>query len=585
MIFKRIYEKMTQQAFFANKPVEESAAPQRRALYYRLIWLAVVATTNIVALVPLIVMANIDHKTTEKAIVTEFRLRAARLVSNTSRSLKFLLTERQAALHFATINTPSAALKQPEKMKVLLQNLRESFGGGFEDIGLIDSSGNQISYYGPYDLIGKNYYGQPWFEKVVEQGDFVSNVFLGFRQKPHLAIAVKKQLDNGSFEILRTTMSIDLIERALAEIEIGGGGEAFIINESGILQTDTRNYGKVLETCRHCVPEYSDFTQVKEYKNSAGEPLIVGYRYVDRTPFILMVVKEKKELMKPWAQTRQNLFFFLFVSICMVLLVTWGTATLLVRKIYVADSQRELTFQQIGHNEKMASIGRLAANVSHEINNPLAIINEKAGLIKDIFEIKKEYQYDRKLIENIDSILVAVKRASKITRRLLSFARHMESSNEIVELETVVKEVLGFLEKEAELKSIDIQLDVQKNLPAVESDRGALQQIFVNIINNAFDAMDDKGILSIRIGKKSPTSLVVQVSDNGPGIPEHHLANIFEPFFTTKSTRGGTGLGLVVTYNLVQEIGGSIDVESRKGIGTTFSVSIPLKAATLEEEA
>jgi len=577
MSFKRFYQKITRLGFLSEKPHEEFAQSRLGIFNYRLIWLAVVITTNLVALVPLVAITVVNYETTESAIDNEFQLRTARVVSNTYRSLKFLLTERQSALHFAAVNTSADVLNKPERIKDLLQNLRESFGGGFEDIGVISASGTQISYIGPYELMGKNYYGQPWFDKVTQEGSYVSDVFLGFRQKPHLVIAVKKSLASGTFEILRTTMSIDLFERLLADVQLGGRGEAFIVNSSGILQTNTRYYGLVLDKCKLPVPEYSSSTRVIEYADYDGEPLYMGYRYIENTPFILMVVKAKRELMKSWLQNQQKLVFFLFASICAILLVTMASATTLVHKIYEADQQRALSFQQIGHNEKMASIGRLAANVSHEINNPLAIINEKAGLIKDMFEIKKIYSNDPKLISSLDSILAAVQRGSKITRRLLSFARNMEASNEVIDLEKLIREVLVFLEKEAEFKSIDIRLSTGENIPPIESDRGKLQQIFVNIINNAFDAMEKKGVLAIGIGKVSDTDVFVKVTDDGRGISEQNLQQIFEPFFSTKTARGGTGLGLVVTYNLVKEIGGCISVDSKEGKGTSFTLTIPLK--------
>ena len=577
MNIKRFLTAITGFGFLLKRPDEEKVAARLRLFNYRLIWLAVVVTTNMVALLPLISITVIDYKTTEKAIETEFKLRTARVVSNTYRSVKFLLAERQAALRFAAATSSAEVLQNPKNIEELLKNLRESFGGGFEDIGVIDADGVQLSYKGPYALLGKTYYGQSWFEKVVNEGAYVSDVFMGFRQKPHLVIAVRKELPHGSFEIVRTTMSIDLIESLLADIQLGGRGDAFIINSAGILQTNTRYYGPVLSRSPLPVPEYSAATNVIEYGSSSGEPLLIGYRHIDSTPFILMVVKAKRELMRSWLQNQQNLLFFLFASICAILLVTMASATALVRKIYIADQQRALSLQKIGHNEKMASIGRLAANVSHEINNPLAIINEKAGLIKDMFEIKKTYSNDPKLVGSVDSILAAVQRASKITRRLLSFARNMESSKESIGLEALIGEVLAFLEKEAEFKSVDIRLNSAPNVPAIESDRGKLQQIFVNIINNAFDALEKKGVLAIDIGKKSEDELFVKVTDNGRGISERDLEQIFEPFFSTKTARGGTGLGLVVTYNLVQEIGGRISVESKEGVGTSFTVTIPLQ--------
>ena len=582
MNIKRSLRTISKFGFLLDKPSEEKVTPRLRLFNYRLIWLAVVITTNMVALLPLIAITVVDYQTTEKAIETEFKLRTARVVSNTYRSMKFLLAERQAALRFAAATSSAEVLKNPVKMEELLKSLRESFGGGFEDIGVIDAGGTQESYEGPYDLTGKNYYGQPWFDKVVNEGAYVSDVFMGFRQKPHLVIAVKKELPGGSFEILRTTMSIDLIERLLADVQLGGRGDAFIVNSDGILQTNTRYYGAVLSPSPLPVPEYGSTTDVIEFGTEDNEPLLIGYRYIDNTPFILMVVKAKNELMKSWIQTKHNLIFFLFVSVCTILLVTMGTATVLVHKIYVADQHRALSLQKIGHNEKMASIGRLAANVSHEINNPLAIINEKAGLIQDMFEIKKIYSHDPKLTGSVDSILKAVQRASKITRRLLSFARNMEASNETIDLESLIREVLAFLEKEAELKAIDIRLNADGNIAKIKSDRGKLQQIFVNIINNAFDAMDNRGVLTVDINKASPTELSVKISDTGGGIAEDDLEQIFEPFFSTKTARGGTGLGLVVTYNLVQEIGGRIRVDSKQGVGTSFTVTIPVKPQDTE---
>jgi signal transduction histidine kinase len=231
----------------------------------------------------------------------------------------------------------------------------------------------------------------------------------------------------------------------------------------------------------------------------------------------------------------------------------------------------------VEYANKMASLGRLSAGVAHEINNPLAIINEKAGLIKDLFTLQRIYAEDSKLNGLVDSILYSVERCARITKRLLNFARHVDVRPQELEVGEIIHEVLGFLGREAEFRSITLSVAADPDLPRIVSDRGRLQEIFLNLINNAFAALSDGGRLAISLRRAEGGFICVTVSDTGCGISPADLKRIFEPFFSTKTSRGGTGLGLSITYGLVQEIGGRIDVASRLGEGTTFSVFLPLE--------
>jgi two-component system, NtrC family, sensor kinase len=215
--------------------------------------------------------------------------------------------------------------------------------------------------------------------------------------------------------------------------------------------------------------------------------------------------------------------------------------------------------------------------VAHEINNPLAIINEKAGLIKDLMSLRKEYAADDKLLGLADSVLASVERCANITKRLLSFARHMDVKLQPLDVEEILREVLGFLGKEAEYRSIAVHVTVDPDVPKIESDRGRLQEIFLNLFNNALAALGDGGRLDVSARRPDAQSITVSVRDTGCGIPPADLRRIFEPFFSTKTERGGTGLGLSITYGLVQEIGGDISVESQVGQGTEFTIRLPLK--------
>jgi len=561
-------------AFWNVRPQSQGAS--KYLFNYLRIWKLSVLLTSIVVLVPLIFITGVSYMVMARDLETEYSLRTARIVSNARRTIDFFLSERRSALEFIVKDNQFSKLHESTRLSAILDSLKKSFGDGFMDLGIIEGHGKQITYVGPFALQNKDYHNQPWFRQVVDQGVYISDVFLGYRNVPHLVIAVKQSLPDGSFHVLRASLGIQPFEDLLSGLELSGHGDAFIINHQGILQTGSRYHGKVLESLSLPMPQYSSTSQVVEAVNRAGEKLFVGYRFIEGTPFILMIVKRKNDLMQSWNKTRLALIVFLVGSVTITLAVIVGTVTYMVRNIYIADERRLMTLHQMEYSNKMASIGRMAANVAHEINNPLAIINEKAGLIQDLFTFKQQYAGDAKLAGLVESILTSVRRAGKITKRLLTFARHLEGTVETVRVEHVIREVLSFLEKAAEYSNIQISVDVTPETPPIESDRGKLQQIFLNIINNAFAAMEKGGHLDIQVAPVPPGGVKVQIKDNGCGIPAEDLHHVFEPFFSTKTSKGGTGLGLSITYNLAHEIGGDIKVTSEVLKGTCFSVTLPL---------
>lgn len=230
---------------------------------------------------------------------------------------------------------------------------------------------------------------------------------------------------------------------------------------------------------------------------------------------------------------------------------------------------------------KMEAIGRLAAGVAHEINNPLAIINEKAGLIKDLLELSGDFEQNKeKFLSLINGIFDSVNRCRVITHRLLGFSRRIDVSYNVIDLNDAVREVVEFLEKEILFRNIRLTLNLGENLPKIMTDKGQLQQVLLNIINNAIDAVEKGGFIEIFSGVKDENTVRVSIRDNGPGIPKEIIKHIFEPFYTTKEKGKGTGLGLSISYGIMQKLGGTILVQSEVNKGTTFIVEIPQKAET-----
>ncbi|MDX9788050.1 MAG: ATP-binding protein [Desulfobacterales bacterium] len=559
--------------------LDSGTQASRHLFNFRRLWFQAILWVCPVAMLPLIILALVDYKVTQQSIESEILLRTTRLVSNTRRTISFFLIERKAAIDFILRDNAFAALNSPDRLFVILEDLKTSFGG-FVDLGVIDAAGRQQTYVGPYNLVGKDYSGQEWFQEVRDRGVYISDVFKGYRNEPHMVIAVKSSLGQGDFFVLRATLDIERFNHLLSELELTGEGDAFIINYEGVLQTPSRFSGGVLDKFQLPVPEYNEKSTVREGVGANGDPLIFGYAYIEETPFILMIIKKKDDLMAPWYVTRRELIGFLGISLTLIVIVILSVATYLVNRIFMADQRRVMALHHVEYANKMASVGRLAAGVAHEINNPLAIINEKAGLIKDLLLPNTDLPVQPKLIGLINSVISSVDRCAAITHRLLNFARHVDVTVQPVRLEALIREVLGFLGKEAEYRSIEINISASEKVPEIISDRGKLQQIFLNLFNNAFAAMSDGGRLDIGISSLE-NRVLIEVADNGCGISASDLKRIFEPFFSTKTRQGGTGLGLSITYGLVHELGGGISVTSREGVGTKFIIALPIK---LEEK-
>jgi signal transduction histidine kinase len=247
--------------------------------------------------------------------------------------------------------------------------------------------------------------------------------------------------------------------------------------------------------------------------------------------------------------------------------------------IHVSDiTETRFMERQLIRSEKLASLGLLVSGVAHEINNPLAIINEKAGLMKDILGFAAEgFEHKEKFLSLLDSIFTSVDRSRVITRRLLGFAKAVDVKMETIDMNQLLEEVLGFLEKEAFHRKLNVDLDFSADLGSLESDRGQLQQVFLNIIKNAFEVMDDGGHLSIVTQLNDAEMVQVTITDDGKGMSPEQVENIFEPFYTSGKA-SGTGLGLFITHGIVtKNLGGKIAVQSQEGKGTTFTVELPIE--------
>jgi two-component system NtrC family sensor kinase len=233
----------------------------------------------------------------------------------------------------------------------------------------------------------------------------------------------------------------------------------------------------------------------------------------------------------------------------------------------------EIHQEQLVQSRKIAAVGTLTSGIAHELNNPINNIVLTAEALKDDFRELPEED----AMGLIQDILVQSERASEIVKGLLDFSRAEHPDFEALPVGEVIQETLKLVRNQLTLSGINVELDIPPDLPPIYGDRKSLQQVFLNLFINAIQAMLDGGTLQIRAHSSSDRQLmVIDVADTGVGIDPEHLPRIFDPFYTTKQVGRGTGLGLSVTYGIVEKHGGHIDVKSRKGEGTTFTVTLPL---------
>ena len=543
-----------------------------------------------ITLIPMAIISGINFVQYRQLLQNESYANARWSAESARATISAYLEKMEAAISVVLDSYTFEELTDQHQLDQIFRQLKGEHQG-LVDIGVIGSDGIQVTYAGPYKLVGKNYNDSIWFHKALTRKIYVSEVFTGFRNFPHFVVAASKKGSASSQDswVIRASIDSETLDRFLASVNTGALEDIFLVNDSNKLQSSSRYHGIVLEDFKlGNKPKQDDILISEEHTNGDF------YRAVSRiphTPWLLVLDYQGYAKRGDWQSFKGGLMLTL-ISCSLVLgcVIIWLSA-FIAGKLREADELREAMLSETEHTNKLASIGRLAAGVAHEINNPLAIIGEKAGLMQDLIEMDHDFRYREKFLGQLSSLQNAVGRARTITHRLLGFARRMETSLTLVHLNDIIREVISFLEKEAAYHNIHILLQLQKELPVIRADHGQLQQVVLNVINNAIDAIsnamvttnnaidaiNNEGEILITSSCEDNKTVMIAISDTGPGMSAETMKNIFEPFFTTKGNaeKKGTGLGLSITYGIVQKLGGKIEVNSELGVGTTFIITFP----------
>lgn len=524
--------------------------------------------------VPVLVLSGYFHFQFNMTLKKSGELHLISLAESQRNTIDLFLQERVVNIFNLFRSSDFRLQPTPDDMRRYLQYLRE-MSDAFVDVGFLDPSGVQIGYAGPYGYLqGQDYNREGWFLALGAQNYFISNIYLGFRQKPHFTIAVKQRIDGRPY-VMRATLDPDKFYLFLRTIAKGKGVSCALIDHEGIYQVVDPDEGEFLSQSGYRPP--ADTGSGAHKITVKGQVVLVGYAWLDEVPWVLVARQPLGIAYAEMYKVRRILIWAGLGVVVVLGTAVWVMTDRLLKKAERTELSRKELKSQLLHAAKLVSVGELAAGVAHEINSPLAIIASQSGVIRDLLDPQFGLEWTPEDIrKELDQIDAAVYRARDITQKLLKSARRTEPRMARCDVNQLLEDVVsGVIEKEFEVSDIRLVRDYDQDLPKILLDPEQMRQVFLNIINNAGDAIQGGGTVTLTTRHDSE-SVRVTITDTGVGMTTEQMEKIFQPFYTTKEVGKGTGLGLSISLSIVQSLGGRIEVQSMSGAGSSFTVVLPI---------
>jgi two-component system NtrC family sensor kinase len=561
--------------------VEKSS--KERNIFYQELTRKITILILVVSFFPMTLTTGILFYRFNLTYTEKIQAHISELVQKHAQNIDTFLSEKLGNIGYLAGQLESGPQSPKEFLRKNMKLLEAQYKDAFTDLGLVNEEGIQIAYEGPFKLENANYKNAEWFQKAMERPFFISDVFVGLRGHPHFIISVKVNIA-GVVHILRSTINFTGFNTMVENIQVGETGIAYILNGEGRLQTkaDIKINPSFITSLADHRDNKNKKTIIVEKQDTAGNNYLYVISTLKNIDWSVVFRQDMRDVFSGLWRT-QLLTAVIFIIGCVAIIsVAFILPRYIVTLISRAETNSEAMNRQVVESGKLASIGELAAGIAHEINNPVAIMTEEAGWIEDLLleEDLKESKNLAELRRSLRQINTQGKRCKEITHKLLSFARKTDATVNDVQVNDCIAEMVSLTAQMARYNNVTMETKFEEGLPLVRISPSELQQVMLNLINNAIDAMEKTGgIIKIETKKSriEKNHIAISIEDDGPGIPKDNLERIFDPFFTTKAVGKGTGLGLSICYGIIEKMGGKIDVSSQVGIGTKFRIWMPFQ--------
>jgi two-component system NtrC family sensor kinase len=558
--------------------------------FYRSLTRKLIFTVILVSVAPLILVGGVIFDQFKSIYQAKIYAHLEELVAKHRQAIDTFLSEKQRKIRFVAESFTYEQLTDEAFLAKQLQHLQKVFSLVFVDMGIVDATGRQIAYAGPFDLRDADYSQAGWFKDAVQNPFHVSDVFLGLRDSPHFIVSVRK-FEGDRLWILRATIDFVSFNDLVESIRIGETGFAYILNREGVFQTQPRQHALIVDgfdaSVLPAASKRSSPVVVGEYEAETGDTYVTASATLKSGEWHLVYRQKRSDAFSALTKAQAIVLLIFCLGGLGIVFMAVFLSRQMVARIRVADSEKELMNRQVIETGKLASIGELAAGIAHEINNPVAIMVEEAGWMEDLLDDPDpaSQQNLEEFHRALKQINVQGKRCKEITHKLLSFARKTDSRVQEIHPNDLLREMVALTEQRARYANVVIASYPGAKVPAIKGSPSEMQQVMLNLINNALQAMDkDGGTLELST-RVDGGDVVIDIRDDGPGIPSAILSRVFDPFFTTKPVGTGTGLGLSICYGIVSRMNGHIEVSSQVGLGTTFSIYLPIESPEAPSDA
>jgi signal transduction histidine kinase len=566
--------------------------PLKKKILYKLL-LGIVPVTTVVLLTASM-LANYFLNRMLERYVPDSNIKTADIVSlKVSEFINIAEVSLSSVSEIVAIETPAPKINFMLK-QLLLRN------SNFEYIYFISADGNEIANTNVGTTLSEHRLTD-YIQKTLSGSESVSSVYFSKDGIPYLEVCVPVEKWRKVVGALCGEVDFRTVWNILDETSIGKTGHAFLVMNNGMYLShpDKR---KVLKNERMSKKNMTLMKNGKGsfiYSDSSGRDILAAFSTISHLGWKAVVEQDASEVFQEWLSMKKYIFLstiFLIIAMVVFVYIVSRQVTKPIEKLTEAtriigsgdlthyieitghdetailagsfnEMVKELNLKQkmLVHTEKLSSLGQFAASIGHEIKNPLA------GIFGYVQLLKKETQTE-KVIEYAEDMEEELKQIQKITERLSTMARKKDYQIEEMNLNSVVERSISLLEHHfKKVKRIKLNVNLDERLPVMKGDRAYMQQAVVNLFLNASDAISEDGNLGVSTWLEN-SKIYLSVEDDGTGISEKDMDMIYEPFFTTKAIGQGTGLGLYITKEIVTLHNGIIEVESRKGEGSKFTL-------------